>query len=154
MTKSEISPSANTNESETVEKRLESETGLEYYNTVMRFQWWLVLFGYRISVCFLRLRDLNDSRFGSVMRFKWQCHFETNQTVSFALIRDFSDGLFCSFARFQRWSVLFFYKISMTVRFVPLQDFSDGWFCSFTRFQWLWVFYDGWFSSATRFQRQ
>ncbi len=32
MTKSETSPSPNTNESETIEKRLESETGLEYYS--------------------------------------------------------------------------------------------------------------------------
>ncbi len=32
MTKSETSPSPNTNESKTIEKRLESETGLEYYS--------------------------------------------------------------------------------------------------------------------------
>jgi len=34
-------------------------------------------------------------------------------------------GIFCSFTRFQRQSVLSLYKITMTVAFIRLRDFND-----------------------------
>jgi len=104
---------------------------------VMRFKWWLVLFGYEISVTvgFQCQSVLFCCEISKMVRF-----------VSLFFLRDFKDGRFYSVTRFQWWlllfsyeisvtSVLFWYEKSKTVGFVLLQDFNDGRFCSVTRFQ-------------------
>jgi len=98
-------------------------------------QWRSVLFLYRISmtVGFVPLQDfsdgricsvtrfqslsvINDCRFSYVSRSQWQSvvfFYEISMTVSSVLLREFNDGQFCFFMRFQWLSVL---KRKLTVR--------------------------------------
>jgi len=63
---------------------------------------------------FVRLWDLNDGRFCSVMRFQWL-------------------SVFCFVTSVSWWSKFIekIYEISMIVGFVRLCDLNDGRFCSF-----------------------
>jgi len=101
---------------------------------VMRFQWWLVLFGYGISVgllyFFVLLRDFKDSLF--FLKF----YYEISMMGDFVLLRDLNECQVCLITTFQWWSVLFSYEISMTDGLVSLRDSSYSRFCSITRFKW------------------
>jgi len=120
----------------------------------IRFQWWPILFGCRISsvlfgyeismtVSLVLLWDFKDGQFCSIMRFKWQSAFIVSQT----------NFHFISYESSIRY-VLCFYENSMTVGVVPIWDFSDGRICSVTRFQWVSVFKNGRFCFFARLQWQ
>jgi len=88
---------------------------------VMRSQWRLVLFHFKISmtVCVFPFWDFNNGRFCFIMRFQWRSvlfRYEISVMVVFVSLWDLNDWRFCSF--------------------VPLRDFKDSWFCSIAKFLW------------------
>jgi len=124
----------------------------------------MVFFHYEISVMvgFVLLRDFNDGRFYSVMRFQWRpvlfgykisktvgfvavFFYEISRKVGFVCLRDLNDGRFSvSYGFFSLQD----FNDSRFCFFVLLRDFKESRFCSVTRFLWWSVL----LKSVTRFQ--